>query len=107
MVVCVGEPRAVAKKMVTAAVKKVMEEVRHDSLLSRVKQYLNECGRWPHQIEEKFPVVAEVKGLGQMGQMRSKLAQGLQVALGLEASKDKVGNCRGNDGVVTGVNLWR
>ena len=91
MVVCVHEPRSRPNaSAVLKAVKGVLEEGRRDSLLSKVKQYLRDCTRWPQQIEEKLPVVVEVKGLGEVGEMRQRLLDGLRDALGVEKAKPKV-----------------
>ena len=92
MVVCVGESRSQANaKAVLGAVQAVVKERRHDSLLERVKQCIQQCGRWPWNFEEKFPVVAEVKGLGQVELvMRRNLIDGLKGALGLETAKKLV-----------------
>ena len=92
MVVCVDEPRSHSNAMaVVKAVKAVVTEERYGSLLAKVKQCLTQCGRWPWNVEEKFPVVAEVKGLGQVEvMMRQVLVDGLKKALGLERSDSKV-----------------
>ena len=92
MVVCVGEARSQDNAMaVLKAVKAVVNEVRHDSLLSMVKQCLSQCGQWPWNVEKFFPVVAEVKGLGEVEVvMRQVLVENLKEALGLERAKEVV-----------------
>ena len=84
MVVCVGESRSSSNfRAVTKAIEALLKEERHDSLSKKVMECLRECGRWPSKIEEKFPVVAEVKGLGQVDHVRTKLVEGLKEVLGL------------------------
>ena len=92
MVVCVGEARSQVNAMaVLKAVKAVVNEVRHDALLSRVKQCLSQCGQWPWDFEKKFPVVAEVKGLDEVEVvMRQVLVENLKEALGVERAKKVV-----------------
>ena len=89
MVVCVEEERSHINALaVTKAVKAVVNETRHDSLLSRVKQCLGQCGRWPCKVAEKFPVVAEVKGLDRVeAVMRQVLVQELKEALALDKAQ--------------------
>ena len=89
MLVCVGELRSSSNyRAVTEAVEAVLKETRHDSLLKKVKQCLSQCGEWPANFAEKFPVVAEVKGLDQVDEMRSKLVEGLKVVLRLQSKAE-------------------
>ena len=91
MVVCVGGeslPRSSSNyRAVTKAVEAVVKEERHGSLSQKVKQFLKQCGGWSSKIEEKFPVVAEVKSLDEIDWMRTKLIQGVKEALGLNQTK--------------------
>ena len=78
-------------RAVTKAVEAVVKEVRNNSVLSKVKQYLKQCGGWSSKMEDKFPVVAEVKGLDQVEvDVRTKLIQGLREALGINKAKPVV-----------------
>ena len=78
-------PRSASNyRAVTKAVEAVVKEGRHDSLSKKVKHYLKHCGKWSYKMEDKFPVVAEVKGLDQVEvEMRAKLLGGLKKALGI------------------------
>ena len=88
MVVCVEaaktRPNALA---VAKAVQDAVQGGRHDSFLTRVKQCLRQCVVWPWNIEDKFPVVAEVKGLGEVEVVTGLLVKTLRGALGLEKPK--------------------
>ena len=89
MVVCVDESRSRSNALaVFKAVEAVIKEVHRDSLLARVKKCLRDSSTWPWKVEEKFPVVAEIKGLGQVeAMMRRLLIEGLNEALGLGKPK--------------------
>ena len=84
MVIAVCEPRTTPMALVTEAVKGLVEQRRHGSLVQRIKEALAETNQWPKDINLRLPIVAEIGTLSQVDDIRAILVKGLRQGLGLK-----------------------
>ena len=82
MVICVGVSQTSPKAQVTQQVEEALRGKRHGSLLQKVKECLQQAETWPATVEDAFPVGVEVKGMGQVADIRHILIENLKKALG-------------------------